>query len=109
MPLKAYSWYTEVTINDRNELYFFTHKKNIKQELHLEPYISFSNLWKRKLITNLRISYHNFLINKGRMLKDKTDCSCLVIEVMEDDLPFLLHCKKMTLRINLFQDENVDL
>jgi hypothetical protein len=41
------------------------------------------------------------------MLKDKTDCSCLVIEVMEDDLPFLLHCKKMTLRINLFQDEMV--
>jgi hypothetical protein len=92
--------------------FIFLHKeKNIKQELHLEPYISFSNL-KRKLITNLRISYHNFLINKGRMLKDKTDCSCLVIEVMEDELPFLLHCKKMTLRINLFQalkDENVDL
>ena len=46
------------------------------------------------------------------MLKDKTDCSCLVIEVMEDELSFLLHCKKMTLRINLFQalkDENVDL
>ena len=28
------------------------------------------------------------------MLKDKTDCSCLVIEVMEDELPFLLHGKQ---------------
>ena len=46
------------------------------------------------------------------MLKDKTDCSCLVIKVMEDELPFLSHGKKMTLRRNLFQalkDENADL
>ena len=46
------------------------------------------------------------------MLIDKTDCSCLVIKVMEDELPFLLHGKKMTLRRNLFQalkDENADL
>jgi len=45
------------------------------------------------------------------MLKGKTGCSCLVIEVIKDELPFLLHGKNMTLRIKFqaLKDENADL
>jgi hypothetical protein len=47
------------------KLYLFS---NLKQNLSVESYLSISNYEYRKLITKLRISEHNLLIEKGRHL-----------------------------------------
>jgi hypothetical protein len=48
----------------RNPVYL-----NLKQNLSVESYLSISNFEYRKLITKLRISEYNLLIEKGEKFK----------------------------------------
>ena len=51
-----------MNIDQKSKLYLFS---NLKQNLSVESYLSISNFEYRKLITKLRISEHNLLIEKG--------------------------------------------
>ena len=52
-------------LDQKRKLYLFS---NLKQNLSVESYLSISNFEYRKLITKLRISEHNLLIENGRHL-----------------------------------------
>ena len=67
-------------LDQKRKLYLFS---NLKQNLSVESYLSISNFEYRKLITKLRISEHNLLIEKGRHLNIPREqrlfshCTCI--------------------------------
>ena len=68
----------------------------IVQNLSVESYLSISNFEYRKLITKLRISEHNLLIEKGRHLKiprEQRLCSHCKCYRWRETFSFTLHDK----------------
>jgi hypothetical protein len=59
----------------------------------VESYLSISNFEYRKLITKLRISEYNLLIEKGRNLNiPREQRLCSHCKCIDDEKHFLLHC-----------------
>ena len=54
------------SLNENNKLFLY---KNIKIKQDQEFYLNYPNFETRRLFTKIRISDHNFLIEKGRYLK----------------------------------------
>ena len=79
-----------MNIDQKSKLYLFS---NLKQNLSVESYLSISNFEYRKLITKLRISEHNLLIEKGRHLNiPREQRLCSHCKCIDDEKHFLLHC-----------------
>ena len=77
----------------------------------MESYLSISNFEYRKLITKLRISEHNLLIEKGRHLNiPREQHLCSHCKCIDDEKHFLLHCTiNFELRssfLNILNNEN---
>ena len=77
----------------------------------MESYLSISNFEYRKLITKLRISEHNLLIEKGRHLNiPREQRLCSHCKCIDDEKHFLLHCTiNSELRssfLNILNNEN---
>ena len=77
----------------------------------MESYLSISNFEYRKLITKLRISEHNLLIEKGRHLKiPREQRLCSHCKCIDDEKHFRLHCTiNSELRssfLNILNNEN---
>jgi hypothetical protein len=78
----------------------------------VESYLSISNFEYRKLITKLRISEHNLLIEKGRHLNIPRDQRvCSHCKCIDDEKHFLLHCMinselRSSSFVNILNNEN---
>jgi hypothetical protein len=77
----------------------------------VESYLSISNFEYRKLITKLRISEHNLLIEKGRYLNiPREQRLCSHCKCIDNEKHFLLHFKiNSELRssfLNILNNEN---
>lgn len=95
-------------LDQKSKLYLFS---NLKQNLSVESYLSISNFEYRKLITKLRISEHNLLIEKGRHLNiPREQRLCSHCKCIDDEKHFLLHCTiNSELRssfLNILNNEN---
>ena len=81
-----------IKIDDKSKLNLY---KSLKQfeSVSSEMYLSIQNFEYRKLITKLRISDHNLLIEKGRHFKlPRDERLCQKCKVVEDEKHFILHC-----------------
>ena len=78
----------------------------------MESYLSISNFEYRKLITKLRISEHNLLIEKGRHLNIPRDQRlCSHCKCIDDEKHFLWHCMinselRSSSLVNILNNEN---
>ena len=79
-------------IDDNSKLNFY---KSIKQNyFKQEAYLLSPNFEFRKLITKLRISDHNLMIEKGMHLKiPREQRLCNVCKVIDNEIHFLLNCQ----------------
>jgi hypothetical protein len=95
-------------LDQKSKLYLFS---NLKQNLLMESYLSISNFEYRKLITKLRISEHNLLIEKRKHLNiPREQRLCSYCKCIDDEKHFLLHCTiNSELRssfLNILHNEN---
>jgi hypothetical protein len=95
-------------LDQKSKIYLFS---NLKQNSLVESYLSISNFEYRKLITKLRISEHNLLIEKGRHLNmPREQRFCSHCKCVDDEKHFLLHCTiNSELRssfLNILNNEN---
>jgi hypothetical protein len=95
-------------LDQKSKIYLFS---NLKQNSLVESYLSISNFEYRKLITKLRISEHNLLIEKGRHLNmPREQRFCSHWKCVDDEKHFLLHCTiNSELRssfLNILNNEN---
>jgi hypothetical protein len=95
-------------LDQKSKLYLFS---NLKQKLSVESYLSISNFEYRKLITKLRISEHNLLIEKGRHSNiPREQRLCSHCKCIDDEKHFLVHCTiNSELRssfLNILNNEN---
>ena len=73
----------------------------------MESYLSITNYEYRKLITKLRISEHNLLIEKGRHLNiSREQCLCSHCKCIDDNIRFLLHCTINSELRSILNNEN---
>ena len=73
----------------------------------MESYLSISNYEYRKLITKLRISEHNLLIEKGRHLNiPREQRLCSHCKCIDDKIRFLLHCTINSELRSILNNEN---
>ena len=67
-----------------------------KRSFNIENYLAVLPFEKRRMLTKLRISYHQLAIEKGRYKNipvDQRFCDTCKENVVEDELHFLLECK----------------
>ena len=73
----------------------------------MESYLSITNYEYRKLITKLRISEHNLLIEKGRHLNiSREQRLCSHCKCIDDNIRFLLHCTINSELRSILNNEN---
>ena len=73
----------------------------------MESYLSITNYEYRKLITKLRISEHNLLIEKGRPLNiAREQRLCSHCKCIDDNIRFLLHCTINSELRSILNNEN---
>ena len=78
------------TIDYSSKLILYT---DLKRDLNMEHYLLHESFEKRRLITKLRISDHNLLIEKGKHLKiPREERLCQVCNQIEDKHHFLFVC-----------------
>lgn len=85
--------------SSEDKLNFFS---NVYHTFQLQPYLKIGlDKSITKHLTALRISSHTLRIERGRYTRPKTprpERLCLVCNSVEDEVHFLLHCKKATNR-----------
>jgi hypothetical protein len=94
--------------SEDDKLNFFS---NTYGAFQLQPYLK-TGLTKSitKHLTELRISSHRLKIERGRYTRPKTSRSerlCLVCNTVEDEVHFLLDCKRVNKREELFASLNL--
>ena len=86
-------WNEEVSLTSNNRLY-----KSIKGNFGFEEYLDqVENSNQRKAITKLRLSSHNFMIERGRWGVPKVDIKdrlCTECNLLEDEYHCIMECKR---------------
>jgi hypothetical protein len=95
-----------IHVCDSQKLNFFQSVYNMGQR---PPYVDvLNNRCDRAAICKIRISVHPLMIERGRHLNiPRTERYCLLCKSnqIEDEKHFLLHCKKLNIQRNIFNEK----
>lgn len=91
-------------IDETSKLLLYKHIKSDNNSS--ENFLKNSNFVNRKLITKIRISDHNLLIEKGRHLKiPREERKCKKCNIIDDEMHFIFDCKiNSQIRINFIKE-----